>query len=71
MMLIMLQGEIYHLRVFITNNQSTHVTDGVNVTSLSASPQHNTRAATDRLRQIALNRILSLIRKEMYMFNAR
>ena len=53
-------------------NQSTHLTDGMTVTSLSASPQHKTSAATSsmpnhtklkiityRLCQIILNQSLS------------
>jgi len=46
----------YHQR-----NQSTRVTQGVTVTSLSGNLQHKTRATTDRERQIALNRKLSRI----------
>jgi hypothetical protein len=41
---------LYHQR-----NQSTHVTDGVTVTSVPASLQHKTRMATDHLRQVVLN----------------
>jgi len=37
------------------HNQSTHVTDGVAVTSLSASLQNKTSVARDHLCQIALN----------------
>jgi len=38
------------------HNQSTYVTDGVAVTSLSASLQNKTSVARDLLCQIALNR---------------
>jgi hypothetical protein len=38
--------------------QSIHVTDGITVTLLSASLLHKISAATDRQRQIALNRKL-------------
>jgi hypothetical protein len=40
-------------------NQSTHVTDGVTVTSLSATLQRKTRATKDRVWQIVLNQKLS------------
>jgi len=40
----------YHQR-----NQSTHVTNGMNVTAPSANLQHKTSAAIDRVWQIALN----------------
>ena len=40
-------------------NQATNMTDGVMVTSLSASLQHRTRAAKDRVCQIVLNKKLS------------
>ena len=42
----------------ITNVINPHVTDGVTVTSLSASFQHKTRMAMDCLRQIVLNQKL-------------
>ena len=43
------------------HNQTICVTDGMTVTSLSASVQPQTSAAKDRLRQIALNRKISRI----------
>jgi len=43
------------------HTQSTHVTDGVAVTSLSASLQNKTSVARDRLCQTALNRKVSHI----------
>jgi hypothetical protein len=45
---------LYHQR-----NQTIHVTDGVTVTSLSASLQHKTQAAMDHICQIILNKKLS------------
>jgi hypothetical protein len=42
-------------------NKSTHVTNGMTVTSLSASHQYKTSAVTDRLCQIALKQKLSHI----------
>ena len=48
-----LQPPFYHQR-----NQSTHVSDGVTVMSLSASLQHKTRVAMDYVCQIALKQKL-------------
>jgi len=52
---MLLKGEV-HQPCAITNvNHSIHVTNGMNVTSPSASLQHKTRADIDRVCQIALN----------------
>jgi len=51
----MLKGEKHHPRDYITKVINPHVSDGVTVTSLSASLQHKTSAAMNHLCQITLN----------------
>jgi DNA/RNA-binding domain of Phe-tRNA-synthetase-like protein len=58
-------------RLYHQCNQSIHVTDGVTVTSLSASLLQKIRAATDHLCQITLNQKLSHELKKWSKFSNR
>jgi len=48
-------GTTSTVSLYYQHNQSTQVTDGVAVTSLSASLQHKTSVARDHLSQSTLN----------------
>ena len=56
---------LYHQR-----NQLLHVADGVTMTSLSANLQHKTKATTDRVCQIALNRKLGRKFEKCFKFSS-
>ena len=59
---MLLKGGLHEPHDYVTNvNESIPMTDGMTVTSLSASHQYKTSAVTDRLCQIALNQKLSRI----------
>jgi hypothetical protein len=57
--------------LYLQRKQATHVTNGVAVTSFSASLQHNTSAARDRVRQIAVDRNLSRKFGKWWKFSSR
>jgi len=59
---MMTKGEPHEMHLlYHQHNQHKHVTDGVKVTWISASPQRKTSTAKFRQRQIALNQKLSQI----------